>query len=166
MMPGAMPGRSLLAIPLVAVAIGVSACGQQKYDIKQPGTISLPGANASVNHGAKLFVERCSGCHSFDVLGAEGGATKIKDRERTDGPNFNVRKEDKNSVLYAIRNGGFSGAIMPENIVVGQEAEDVAAFVAKYAGSGKNGNESAGGGTTGGGGAGTEGGGGTGAAGG
>ena len=37
-------------------------------------------------------------------------------------------------MLYAIRNGGFSGAIMPENIVVGKEANDVAAFLAKYAG--------------------------------
>ena len=38
-------------------------------------------------------------------------------------------------MLYAIRNGGFSGAIMPENIVVGQDAEEVAEFLAKYAGS-------------------------------
>jgi hypothetical protein len=37
-------------------------------------------------------------------------------------------------VLYAIQNGGFSGAIMPQNIVVGKEAEDVARFVATYAG--------------------------------
>jgi hypothetical protein len=37
-------------------------------------------------------------------------------------------------VIYAIRNGGFSGAIMPQNIVVGENAEKVAAFVAKYAG--------------------------------
>ena len=37
-------------------------------------------------------------------------------------------------VIYAIRNGGFSGAIMPQNIVVGADAQKVAAFVAKYAG--------------------------------
>jgi hypothetical protein len=37
-------------------------------------------------------------------------------------------------VVYAIRNGGFSGAIMPQNIVVGDDAQKVAAFVAKYAG--------------------------------
>ena len=37
-------------------------------------------------------------------------------------------------VIYAIRNGGFSGAIMPQNIVVGDDAEKVAEFVAKYAG--------------------------------
>jgi hypothetical protein len=58
----------------------------------------------------------------------------VRDRERTDGPNFNTRPEQKDAVLYAIRNGGFSGAIMPENIVVGDEAEKVAEFLSKYAG--------------------------------
>src|SRR5262249_16953440 len=37
-------------------------------------------------------------------------------------------------VLYAIENGGFSGAIMPQNVVVGQDAMDVANFVATYSG--------------------------------
>jgi mono/diheme cytochrome c family protein len=45
------------------------------------------------------------------------------------------------SVLYAIRNGGFSGAIMPENIVVGKDADDVAAFLAKYAGGPRQGKD-------------------------
>jgi len=39
-------------------------------------------------------------------------------------------------VTYAIQNGGFSGAIMPENIVTGEEMRQVAAFLAKYAGQG------------------------------
>ena len=36
------------------------------------------------------------------------------------GPNLDYRRETKDQVLYAIRNGGFSGAIMPQNIVVGE----------------------------------------------
>jgi hypothetical protein len=44
--------------------------------------------------------------------------------------------ESKDNVLYAIRNGGYSGAIMPENIVVGRDADMVAEFLAKYAGRG------------------------------
>ena len=36
--------------------------------------------------------------------------------------------------MFAIQNGGFSGAIMPQNIVVGEDAEAVADFLAKYAG--------------------------------
>ena len=69
------------------------------------------------------------------MSGAQGSATSIKDRLKTNGPNFNFRKENVEQVLFAIRNGGFSGAIMPENIVVGQEAQDIAEFLAHYSGS-------------------------------
>lgn len=51
-----------------------------------------------------------------------------------DGPNFDQRKEQVDQVLYAIRNGGFSGAIMPQNIVVGDDAQAVAEFLSKYSG--------------------------------
>ena len=68
------------------------------------------------------------------AAGAQGSAFNVHDRERVDGPNFNVRPVDRDSVLYAIRNGGFSGAIMPENIVVGEDAEAVADYLSKYAG--------------------------------
>jgi mono/diheme cytochrome c family protein len=84
--------------------------------------------------GAVLFRDHCSGCHTLSSVGAQGSATSIKDRLRTNGPNFNVRKENEEQVLYAIRNGGFSGAIMPENIVVGDDAKAIARFLAKYSG--------------------------------
>jgi mono/diheme cytochrome c family protein len=126
MMPAAMLRRVPLALTALAAAGLLAACGSEGISVKDP--------NANIQAGAQLFAARCSGCHNLDVVGAQGGAQKVKDRERTDGPNFNVRKEDLNSVLYALRNGGFSGAIMPENIVVGREAQDVAAFLAKYSG--------------------------------
>jgi mono/diheme cytochrome c family protein len=138
MMPGRMSRRPLLALAAVTIAAGAAiGCGQEKNDVKEPD-VAITGIPAQYQAGAKLFVERCSGCHSLGVVGAEGGALVVKNRERVDGPNFNVRKEDKESVLYAIRNGGFSGAIMPQDIVVGEEAEQVADFLAKYAGHGKS----------------------------
>jgi mono/diheme cytochrome c family protein len=89
-----------------------------------------------VHQGAVLFNQRCGGCHTFDAAATSGSKSKreVKGGERTNGPNFNVRKEKKQDVLFAIRNGGFSGAIMPANIVVGQDAQHVADFVSKYAG--------------------------------
>jgi mono/diheme cytochrome c family protein len=138
MMPARMTRRLPIALAALSIAAaGVIGCGQEKGDSKQPGT-TITTVDAQYEPGAKLFVERCSGCHNLGVVGAEGGALKVKDRERVDGPNFNVRREDKNSILYAIRNGGFSGAIMPQDIVVGKEAEQVADFLAKYAGHGKS----------------------------
>ena len=110
------------------VAAGAVACGSQGISSK------IASQPQNVRHGAQLFSERCSGCHTLDVVGAQGTTLNVRQRERVDGPNFNVRKETKDDVLFAIRNGGFSGAIMPENIVVGKDAEDVAAFLSKYAG--------------------------------
>ncbi len=108
-----------------AVAVGFTACGTQGIQL----------ASTSPNYnGAKIFLDHCSGCHSLSTVGAEGSATSIKDRLRTNGPNFNFRKEDPAQVIYAIHNGGFSGAIMPQNIVVGQQAQEVAQFLAKYSG--------------------------------
>jgi mono/diheme cytochrome c family protein len=119
--------KHVAALSLAAVSL--SACGSQKIDLD-----SGDQANASVKRGAELFSERCSGCHTLSEAGAQGSAVKVNDRERVDGPNFNTRPEDKESILYALHNGGFSGAIMPENIVVGKDAEAVADFLSKYAG--------------------------------
>jgi mono/diheme cytochrome c family protein len=120
-----MPRRALSAVVIAAAAGVLSACGSESISVsKQDPTY----------RGAQLFAERCSGCHTLDVAGTQGSATKVRDRERVDGPNFNVRKEQLSQVLYAIRNGGYSGAIMPENIVVGRDALAVAQFLAKYSG--------------------------------
>jgi mono/diheme cytochrome c family protein len=120
-----MPRRALTAVLASAAMVSLSACGSQGIDVPK---------DSPYYEGAKLFSARCSGCHTLSVVGAQGSATKVRDRERVDGPNFNQRKEQPEQVLYAIRNGGFSGAIMPENIVVGQQARAVAAFLAKYSG--------------------------------
>jgi len=59
----------------------------------------------------------------------------VRTAQFNNGPNFDIRCERPVArVLYAIQNGGFSGVVMPQNIVVGQQAIDVAEFVAKYAG--------------------------------
>jgi hypothetical protein len=71
-----------------------------------------------------------------DPAGTQGSTFDVADREREDGPNFDDRKENIEDVVFAIQNGGFSGAIMPENIVTGEEMQQVAAFLAKYAGKG------------------------------
>jgi mono/diheme cytochrome c family protein len=118
--------RAALVIALVvAAAFGLTACGF--------GSEGVAVSKDDPNHeGAVLFSTHCAGCHTLDAAGTEGSGNR---GERTQGPNLNEREESKEDALYAIQNGGFSGAIMPQNIVVGEEAEEVAEFVAKYAGS-------------------------------
>ena len=121
-----MARRAVIPL-LVVAALAAVGCGSESIDLD-------PGESQNIQAGAELFVERCSGCHSLDVVGAEGSSVNAGDKESTDGPNFNDRREDVEGVLYAIRNGGFSGAIMPENIATGEEAQQIAEFLAKYAG--------------------------------
>jgi mono/diheme cytochrome c family protein len=104
---------------VVATAAG---CGTQGVQVPD---------NDPDHQGAEMFAQRCSGCHTLTPAGTEGSANRS---ERVQGPNLDQRSETMDDVIYAIRNGGFSGAIMPQNIFVGADAEKVAAFVAKYAG--------------------------------
>jgi mono/diheme cytochrome c family protein len=129
MLPRRMARRRsiVLALGAVTASLAVAACGEE--------TASVPDqAGSAVHAGDQLFYSHCSGCHTLDPAGTQGSATKVRDRERVDGPNFNQRKETYDQVLYAIRNGGFSGAIMPENIVTGAQARAIARFLAKYSG--------------------------------
>jgi mono/diheme cytochrome c family protein len=108
----------MLVFPLVALAGALGpGCGSEGVEVK--------------DRGAQLFADRCAGCHTLEAAGTEGSIPG----ERPTGPNLNKRKLTKDEALFAIRNGGFSGAIMPQNIVVGEDAEAVAEFLAKYAGS-------------------------------
>lgn len=116
----------LLPLAAVALALPLAACGEQKIDV--------PASNEVAYRGAELFKQRCAGCHTLTVAGTHGSAANIATSERTDGPNFNIRRECVERVLYAIQNGGFSGAIMPANIVVGEDAQAVAEFVAEFSG--------------------------------
>ena len=113
----------------MASAVVATGCGDHKISVSK-------SEGASVNHGAILFNQRCSGCHTLSAAATQGSKPEGQRSggERTNGPNFNTRKESKDDVLFAIRNGGFSGAIMPANVVVGDEAEAVAEFLAKYSG--------------------------------
>jgi mono/diheme cytochrome c family protein len=104
---------------VVATAVG---CGTQGVQVPD---------NDPDHQGAEIFAQRCSGCHTLTPAGTEGSANRS---ERVQGPNLDQRQETLADVIYAIRNGGFSGAIMPQNIVVGADADRVAAFVSKYAG--------------------------------
>lgn len=124
--------RILIAGLLAVAAAAVSGCGTEG--------ISIAAGDAPANRGAILFSQRCAGCHSISAAGARGSkpTSEVNSTDRTNGPNFNQRTEDYNSVLFAIRQGGFSGAIMPGNIVTGKDAADVAHFLNKYAGSKPN----------------------------
>jgi mono/diheme cytochrome c family protein len=118
-----------LALPVaLGLALIAAGCGQ--------GKITVSKDQSTLRSGATLFNERCSGCHSLDSANAYGSKpeNQLQGGERTNGPNFNQRKVKRDDVLFAIRNGGFSGAIMPANVVVGGNAQKVADFLSACSG--------------------------------
>ena len=113
----------LVTTATVAAALLLAACGSQGISVSK---------DDPTHSGAVLFSQRCAGCHTLTAAGTQGSANRAV---RVQGPNLNQRAESYHDVIFAIRNGGFSGAIMPQNIVTGREASEVARFVSKYAGS-------------------------------
>jgi mono/diheme cytochrome c family protein len=120
-----MASRAPIAACLAVAALAAGGCGSQGVQVPK---------DDPTHAGAVAFAAKCGSCHTIGVAGTQGSTTNIADKENVDGPNFDQRTESKNDVLFAIANGGFSGAIMPENIATGREAELIAAFLEKYSG--------------------------------
>jgi predicted metalloprotease len=111
----------LLSVLLYA---GLAGCGGGGDD-NGGAQATRPSAGPANTRGERLFSQRCAGCHTLSSARANG----------TRGVNFDYRKVSVDDALFALRNGGFSGGPMPANIVVGDDAEAVARFVAQASGS-------------------------------
>jgi mono/diheme cytochrome c family protein len=91
---------------------------------------SIPEANvtdltAAEKRGRDLFGRRCASCHT---LKAANAIAEI-------GPNLDVNRPNKALVLDALEKGRANGnGQMAANLYTGEDAEDVAAFVAKAVG--------------------------------
>jgi mono/diheme cytochrome c family protein len=109
----------------LAALVLAAACGSSTIKVRDED-----------HAAAVLFTQRCAGCHTLSAAGTEGASTDARTREQRDGPNFDARKVTRECALFAIRNGGFSGGLMPANIVAGKDAEAIADFLARYSGGG------------------------------
>ena len=106
-----------IAIP--AVVLAVNAKRESK---RTAGGLTL---NAAQQRGRHLFAKNCATCHTLD---ASNSAGKV-------GPNLDQLRPPSGLVLDAIKNGRARGnGQMPALLLDGQDAKDVAAFVAKVAG--------------------------------
>jgi mono/diheme cytochrome c family protein len=116
----------LFAIALVVLGFGVPAAVIAAVS----NDTSIPESNvseltASEQRGRELFGRRCTACHT---LKAANAVAEI-------GPNLDELRPPKALVLDAIHNGRANGnGQMAANLYTGQDAEDVANFVAKAVG--------------------------------
>ncbi|HZT94736.1 MAG TPA: c-type cytochrome [Gaiellaceae bacterium] len=127
---------------LVAAALLAAGCGTG-------GVASAGGQRPDTSRGQQLFTQNCGSCHTLSAAGTSG----------TIGPNLDnafaadvkqgyKQSSIENLVLDQIRLGSGQvatyttnkkftvGTPMPANIVTGQDAVDVAAYVASVAGAG------------------------------
>ena len=83
-------------------------------------------------NGSKLFTAKCAGCHTLAAAGARGTVgPNLDDSFASDRRQGFKQSTIQNVVLDQIRE---PSAPMPKNLVEGQDAEDVAAYVAAVAG--------------------------------
>jgi mono/diheme cytochrome c family protein len=99
------------------------------------GTGGLARGNPDTATGAKLFSAKCAACHTLAAANASGTiGPNLDDAFRADKQQGFKQSAIVNVVLDQIR---LANAPMPKNLYTGQDAEDVAAYVAGAAGTGK-----------------------------
>jgi mono/diheme cytochrome c family protein len=132
--------RVLAAAPaLAAAALLAAGCG----------TGGISKGKADTAHGKQLFVEKCGSCHTLADAGTQGKIGPNLD-DAFGGPRSQgfkastIRNVVHGQIKYAIEHpSGFvkgpngeelPAPGMPRNLVTGDDAEDVAAYVASVAG--------------------------------
>ncbi|HEY0362423.1 MAG TPA: cytochrome c [Solirubrobacteraceae bacterium] len=108
----------------VAVPLAIGVVNGNDHAKNAPGGVDL---NAAQTSGRAVFGKYCSTCHTLKASNAVG---KV-------GPNLDVLHPPKGLILDAIAKGRARGqGQMPAGVVDGQDAQDVAAYVAAVAGRG------------------------------
>lgn len=111
-----------LAVFGVAVPAAVIAAVDDRDDVPHA---NLKNLSASELRGRELFGERCAACHT---LAASNAVAQV-------GPDLDQLAPNEKFVLTTIKNGKSAGnGQMPGGIFEGQDAQDVAAYVAKAVG--------------------------------
>ena len=109
------------------------------------GTGGKVSGSADVQNGKALFQQKCAGCHALAAVGSTGGIGPNLDdsfaQARADGfKESAIANIVHDQIRYpgqyptAQNNPNYLKANMPANLVKGQDADDVATFVAANAG--------------------------------
>jgi mono/diheme cytochrome c family protein len=117
--------RRLAVLLLALAALGVAGCGGGE-------TPASGMESANTGKGKELFVQNCASCHTLADAGTAG----------TVGPNLDTalgwscKQGFAEDTLYSVVLGQIDLAqgAMPADIVTGQDAVDVAGYVASVAG--------------------------------
>jgi cytochrome c551 len=111
-----------VVVVLLGVLVPALVIASAKDADTAPGGVKLTDAE---ERGREVFGTRCATCHTLRAANAVG---KV-------GPNLDQLRPPKALILDAVQKGRARGqGQMPAGLVDGQDAQDVAAFVAAVAG--------------------------------
>jgi cytochrome c553 len=116
-----------IVVLYVALGVAIPAAVIASRDEAEGGVGALRSEEPSAQEqeGKELFVQNCKSCHDLDAVQARG----------VTGPDLDeLGGVDRERVLNAIENGGTGSGRMPAGLLQGQDAEDVAIYVARVAG--------------------------------
>jgi mono/diheme cytochrome c family protein len=124
-------GGRLFSLSIVALYVGlgiavpaavIAARGAAEGGV---GSLRTEKESKSEEEGKELFVATCKSCHNLDAVQARG----------VTGPDLDeLGGLDAERVLNAIENGGPGQGRMPAGLLQGEDAENVARYVARVAG--------------------------------
>ena len=106
-----------VAPPLLLVTVTLATFGLAKWHPFSPA--AAPAASVAGNpvRGRQVFVVNCSGCHGMDATGGIGPSLR----------GVGLTAEEVEQIVVSGR------GVMPAGVVKGQDAGDVAAYVAGIA---------------------------------
>jgi mono/diheme cytochrome c family protein len=110
---------------LLGIAVPAIVIGGRDEAVGSDGALATADLSAELKNGKEVFLDTCASCHSLDAANARG----------VTGPDLDsLAPLDHERVLNAIEIGGTGQNRMPEGLVSGQNADDVAAYVSEVAG--------------------------------
>ena len=125
-------GSRLFQVSMVAIyiAFGLVVPGlvlaNKEEEAGGVGATRSQPMTASEERGKALFNQTCASCHSLAAVNARG----------VTGPSLDqIGEITPERIVNAIENGGTGQGLMPAGLLEGQEAQDVANYVSKVAGS-------------------------------
>jgi cytochrome c551 len=111
-----------LGLGVAVPAVVIAGRGESEGGV---GPLRTEEATASDEEGKELFVATCKSCHNLDAVQAQG----------VTGPDLDeLGGLDEKRVMNAIENGGTGQGRMPAGLLEGEDAENVARYVARVAG--------------------------------
>jgi len=127
-----------IAIPLVYVGLGIAVpavvIANSERKEGNSGALANEVPDEKLAEGKTLFLNTCASCHTLGAVNAQGVTGPNLDEIGLDASSADARRQSEARIVEAIKNGGTGQRRMPANLLQGESAQAVAAFVVDVAG--------------------------------